>query len=228
MLSFYCDSGPQQTRRTFLTAGGLALGGLSLPNLLQARESTRRAGLPTHDLSVVFLFMHGGPPQTETFDPKMTAPAGIRSVVGEIPTRLPGITFGSPLEKLSGLADRLAVVRSFHTGDNLHNIKPIVGRASYGANLGSIYSRIVGTMHPTTGLPSNVALFPRAIDTTAQPPLTQFGRFDATGPLGESYAPFMHGGDGDFLKNLKLRVPLQRLDDRRQLLGSLGRSSQKL
>lgn len=223
MLSLVDFSGPGKTRREFLTAGSLALGGLSLPGLLQARESTVRAGLPTHDLSVVFLFMHGGPPQTETFDPKMKAPSGYRSAVGEIPTMIPGVTFGASLTKLAKLANKLAIVRSFQTGDVNHDIKPIVGRDSYGANLGSVYSRVVGPMHATTGLPSNVALFPRAINPEAQPPLFKFGRFDASGPFGRAYAPFIPGADGEFLDNLELRIPLERLDDRRRLLGKIDR-----
>jgi len=39
--------------------------------------------------------MHGGPTQTETFDPKMTAPSGVRSVTGEVSTSIPGVTFGA-------------------------------------------------------------------------------------------------------------------------------------
>jgi hypothetical protein len=216
------DSGSRCSRRAFLTAGSLALGGLSLPELIRARQSTLRAGLPTHDLSVVFLFMHGGPPQAETFDPKMTAPSEYRSAVGEIPTSLPGVTFGTPMQKLARLADKLTVVRSFQMGNGgAHNIEPIVGRDTQDANLGSIYSRIVGSVHPTTGLPSNVALFPRAVDPDAQPPITQFGRFDASGSFGRQHAPFIPGVAGSALENLKLHVPLNRLDDRERLLGKL-------
>src|SRR3954466_13993401 len=104
-------------RRHFLRIGGLGLGGLSLANLLQidafAAAANRR---PVTGKSVIFLFLHGGPSQTETFDPKMTAPAGVRSVTGEIDTALPGVTFGSTFPRLAALANKLAVVRSFHTG----------------------------------------------------------------------------------------------------------------
>ena len=44
------------------------------------------ADSPLADKSVIFLFLHGGPSQFETFDPKMTAPADIRSATGEIAT----------------------------------------------------------------------------------------------------------------------------------------------
>ena len=40
------------------------------------------------------LFLQGGPSQIETFDPKMTAPVEIRSITGEVQSRLPGVTFG--------------------------------------------------------------------------------------------------------------------------------------
>src|SRR5712691_3117190 len=109
-------------RRSFLKVGSLALGGLSLMNLLQmkalAAPESRRSVLK--DRSVIFLFLHGGPSQIETFDPKMTAPAEIRSVTGEVQTRIPGVTFGGSFPKLAAMADRLAVVRSFASGNADH------------------------------------------------------------------------------------------------------------
>ena len=81
------------SRRNFLSVGSLALGGLSLPQLLRAKDAVKQAGGVVKDRTVIFLFMHGGPSQTETFDPKMEAPSGIRSMTGEIPTRLPGVNW---------------------------------------------------------------------------------------------------------------------------------------
>ena len=77
--------------------GSLALGGVALPDLLRAQETVKNLGGVAKDRTVVFLFMHGGPSQTETFDPKMGAPSGIRSMTGEIP-RLPGITLAVRLK----------------------------------------------------------------------------------------------------------------------------------
>jgi hypothetical protein len=212
---------PDLGRRDFLRIGGLGLGGLSLPGLLAARDGARRAGRPLADRSVVFLFLHGGPPQTETFDPKMDAPAGVRSVVGEVPTTLPGVTFGAAFPKLARWAHRLAIVRSFKTGDGNHDLKPLVGRDTGGANLGSVCARIRGANHPVTGMPANVALFPRAVDAEAQPATQAFGRFDASGSLGAAYAPFVPGEGGAMQEDMQLRLPRSRLDDRRRLLGVL-------
>ena len=124
-------------RRDFLRAGSLALGGLSLPWLMptaSAGTKLSELGKPVTDKAVVFLFMHGGPSQLETFDPKMSAPQEIRSATGEIQTAVPGLTFGSNFPELAKRADRLCVVRSFVPGDANHDIKTIVGRDSHMAN----------------------------------------------------------------------------------------------
>jgi hypothetical protein len=218
MLSFVDRS---TSRRDFLRVGGLALGGMTLPQLLAAKAAAATQGVPVTDKSVIFLFMHGGPPQTETFDPKMSAPAGVRSVTGETSTSLPGVTYGGTLTKLAKWAHKLSVVRSFQTGDGNHDIKPIVGKDTGGANLGSLYARLAGANHPTDGMPRNVALFPRAVDPLAMPAVTQFGNFEATGQLGGAYAPFVPGGDGQSQRNLQLNLARDRVDDRRQLLASL-------
>lgn len=79
-----CDARGTLGRRSFLQVGSLGLGGLSLANWLQAKALLAASNKPlTSGKSVIFLFLHGGPSQTETFDPKMGAPAGVRSVTGE-------------------------------------------------------------------------------------------------------------------------------------------------
>jgi hypothetical protein len=213
---------PRYGRREFLRIGGLALGGAALPGLL-GNPASAAAGRLVTGKSVIFLFLHGGPSQIETFDPKMTAPEGIRSATGEIATKIPGVTFGSTFEKLAMLADRLAVVRSFTTGDGNHDIKPVVGRDTGGANLGTLYSRMVGTNHALTGMPTSAALFPQAIDPEREPAQKSFGNFEAAGALGSAYAPFVPGAGGDLQHDMQLSLPLDRLGDRRALLAELDR-----
>jgi hypothetical protein len=209
-------------RRDFLRVGSLALGGLACPGWL-APEARAAAGTLATGKSVIFLFLHGGPSQIETFDPKMTAPLGIRSATGEIATKVPGVTFGSTFPRLAGMADRLAIVRSFTPGDANHDIKPVVGRDTAGANLGTLYSRIVGTNHPQTGIPTNAALFPQAVDPGREPAQKSFGNFEATGSLGSAFAPFVPGAGGDLQKDMQLLIPIDRLGDRRALLSELDR-----
>src|SRR5262249_6473222 len=92
-----CDG---TSRRDFLKVGTLGLTGLMWPALLRARAAAKAAGTPSRNTSVVWLWLGGGPTHIETFDPKMTAPAEFRSVVGAIPTNVPGIELGGLLPQM--------------------------------------------------------------------------------------------------------------------------------
>lgn len=227
MLSFF-DGGARPDRRAFLRIGlPAALGAWGWGLTGSPSRGGETAGLLTGK-SVVFLFLHGGPSQFETFDPKMSRPEGIRSATGELATRIPGVTFGGSFPRLAALADRVAVVRSFVPGDANHNIKPIVGAETFGANLGSIYARAAGPNDLRSGLPTNVLLFPRAVDPSTQAGNMRFGRFDATGPLSSADAPFLPSLDDLASGGLSLNVSRDQLDDRRRLLGQLEGLARRL
>ena len=220
MITF-SDSSPY-SRRSFLRVGGLGLGGLTLPQLLGWKAAAAQAGLPVKDKAVVFLFMHGGPPQQETFDPKMDAPSEIRSATGEVKTTLPGVTFGGTFQKLAKQAHRMAVVRSYTTGNGNHDIKPIVGKDTLNANMGALYARVAGANVPSTGMPRNVALFPRAVDPAAQERVKNFGNFLASGTVGSGYAPFAPGSGKNGLQNdMTMWMSRRRLEDRMYLLNKI-------
>lgn len=220
MLKLF-DSTRTYRRREFLRIGGIA-GGLGFaPWGLPAQLSASGPAGLTTGKSVVFLFMQGGPSQFETFDPKTTAPSNIRCATDEIATAIPGVTFGSTFPKLAQIADQMTIVRSFTTGDGNHDIKPIVGRDSGGANLGSLYARVAGTNHPTTGLPTNAALFPQSVEPKSQPVIKEFGNFESPGGLGGGYAPFVPGAGGNVQADMELKLPIDRLGDRRALLSAL-------
>jgi hypothetical protein len=230
MLTLF-DRDSRGSRRSFLRIGGaaaLGAGGLTLSDLAAAQA--RAGSLPglLTGKSVIFLFLHGGPSQFETFDPKMGAPQGIRSATGELATRIPGVTFGGSFPRLAAVADRLTVVRSFVPGDANHDLKPIVGRATSGANLGCVYSRVAGPNDRRSGLPTNVALFPRAVDPSTMEVTSVFGRFTSTGPLSSADAPFDPGQTGPDSGILRLAIPRERLDDRRVLLGRLDDLARRL
>jgi len=208
-------------RRAFLRVGALSLGGLSLAQMQQLRaNSTERS---FGDKSVIFLFLHGGPSQIETFDPHMEAPMEIRSSTGEVKTSLPGITFGGSFPKIAKLADKVSIIRSFVPGDANHDIKPVVGKDSFGGNLGSAFAHVAGINHPLTGMPTNVALFPRAVDPATQAGTMQFGNFSSTGVFNAGTAPFVPGTGGNLQQNMKLSLPVDRFHDRRTLLAELDR-----
>lgn len=224
MLTFqdhFLQAGRWQ-RRQFLRAGALALGGLTLGDQLAVKAAGEGKGKgPLKDRSVIFLFMHGGPSQFETFDPRMDRPSHIRSATGEISTTLPGITFGSTFKRLAKLAHKCSIVRSFVTGDGNHDIKPVLGKDTLKANMGSLYSSIAGASRPDTAMPTNVTLFPRSVDPQAQDAVKEFGNFEATGELGRVFAPFVPGAGADLQQDMRMNLPEGRFHDRRALLGML-------
>ena len=225
MLSLH-NSGSGISRRQFLQIGSLALGGLTLPGLLTARAST--AGKLLKNKSVVLLFLQGGPSQIETFDPKMSAPADIRSITGELDTVLPGVTFGGTFPKMAALADRLAVVRSFASGNGDHqNYMTVAGGDNpTRAPLGTLYARVAGSNHPRTGVPRNTIVTPEAV----APGLKLGSNFEtqslqkliaSSTALGASWSFFDPSGGGELRKNLQLQLPADRFGDRRNLLAQL-------
>jgi hypothetical protein len=151
----------------------------------------------------------------------MDAPSEIRSVTGEIKTTIPGVTFGGTFERLARLADRFSIVRSFVTGDAVHDIKTIVGKDTMKANVGSLYSRIAGPLRKGSAMPTNVALFPQAISSSAMPVIKKFGDFTSSGEFGATYQPFVPGTGSGAQADMTLNMPQGRLDDRRTLLASL-------
>jgi hypothetical protein len=223
MLSVF-DHRTGYSRREFLRIGTLGLGGLCLPQLLGARALAAGNQSITTGKSVIFLFLFGGPSQFETFDPKMSAPDGIRSVTGEIATALPGVTFGSSFPQLAKRANQLAVVRSYVPGREISNhlIYPIVHpKETLGASLGALYSRMAGMINPANGMPTNAALFPQATDAGCHPVRMDFGNFLATGPAGSAFAPFVPGGGSTLQQNMRLQIDRDRMDERRRLLAQL-------
>ena len=212
------------SRRDFLQAG--VLGSLTLPDLLANQALAAQAGLHLKDKCVVLLFLSGGPPHIELFDPKMTAPKEIRSITGEVKTNIPGITFGGTFPKLAKMTDKFSVVRSYGSKNSGHTYHPVtVARNPLQASMSALYARAAGINHPETGMPRNTLVLPEAIDpklklggnfeTNALPTLTQAGE------IGTSYAAFNPSGGGDVNADMRLQIEPERLTDRRGLLGSL-------
>jgi hypothetical protein len=221
----YCDG---LSRRSFLQVGSLALGGLTLPQLLAARTEAAESAPYVRDRSVVLLFLNGGPSHIEFFDPKMTAPSEIRSITGEVQTKIPGVTFGGTFSKLAAMTDHFSVVRSYGTKNAGHTYaKAAGGDNALEATMSAMYARVAGTNDPRTGLPKNILVKPEAVkdglklgsnfETGALPTLTQAGK------LGKTFAAFDSSGGGDLKDNMELRLPKLRLGDRRALLRQLDR-----
>lgn len=114
----------QLSRREALRIGGLFGMGLTLPHLLQSRVEA--AGNPNRTFGkakqVIMLYLHGGHPQQETFDPKPYGPEAVRGEFGAIATSIPGIQFSEVLPQTAQLAHKFAIVRSM-THDNPNHVQ---------------------------------------------------------------------------------------------------------
>ena len=118
---------PVLPRRDVLKLGSLSALTGCLPGLL---SSQARAASPLEApvagtcfgraKQVILLFLAGGPPQHETFDPKPLAPAEIRGQFQPIRTNVPGIDFCELLPRTAMRADKLAVIRSMFTNNHIH------------------------------------------------------------------------------------------------------------
>src|SRR5262245_56148462 len=109
----FCDG---LSRRTMLQAGALAMGGLSLPQLLEV-EAAR--GKNSHK-SIIMIFLSGGPRHQDMVDLKMDAPVEIRGEFKPIPTNVPGIDICEHLPLLAQRMDRLAIIRSLVGSEGRH------------------------------------------------------------------------------------------------------------
>ena len=164
MLKIYEDSIDRTcdgvSRRNFLQVGSLGVAGLTLPNLLRAKDS----GAALNNKSVIWVWLGGGPTHVETFDPKMDAPSEYRSVTGECKTSIPGVSIGGTYPKLAQQMKNMAIVRSFAHGNSSHGTGTTWVMTGYNdrtkmrPSMGSIIAKAKGTAHPVTGLPSYVRI----------------------------------------------------------------------
>ncbi len=119
------------SRRECLRVGGaLGLSWLSLAAAKKARAGetptpARQTGKPGSSFgkakACIVLFLAGGPPQHETWDPKPQAGADIRGDFAAIKSSLPGLYVGELMPKLAKQAHRWSVLRAARTEDNAHS-----------------------------------------------------------------------------------------------------------
>lgn len=222
-------------RRAFLRAGALPLIGLSLPTLLQARESA-----PTGTRSAkacIVLFMWGGPAHQDTWDMKPDAPAEYRGDFKPIATRVPGIRICEHLPQLACRMDRLALIRSMTHNDVDHTSAThflLTGRdrpnrsAPLGddwPNYGAVLAHLGRGQPP---LPPYVSMMP--VVPNGAPRFVESSHGQGAGWLGPLFQPMRIDADasrpdyrvGDF--DLRAELPPERTTDRQILRKMLDES----
>ena len=232
--------GPTNTRREWLRVGGLGAFGLSLAGLLTpkvwATESRPddRGSRFGKARSCILLFLAGGPPQHETFDPNPDAPSEVRDIFRSIPTRIPGTHFCETLPYTARIAHRLSIIRSMTTEIDAHSTSGAFMLTGYepttkaenvppGPQDWPSIASVVGMMKPSTQSPMSSVVLPE--------PLANDGNIlwpgQDGGFMGPTWNPLLMRCD-------PTKLPMQiegltrqssvsdlRLEDRRHLLGQM-------
>ena len=220
------------SRRGFLQAGALGLGGLTLAELsrLKAQGAVRSSAVGK---SVILIWLSGGPGHMETWDPKPLAPAEYRGPLRAIETSVAGVQFSELMPEQAKIMDRLAVLRTVNHGTGDHtkgNHWMLTGFEGPAFNapdnrqqrrpaLGSAVAKVRGANQ--AGMPPYVAV-PHLRGGTDN-------LFHYAAHLGGGWNPFVVNSDPnekDFsVRNLTLQsnLSLERLTDRRTLRDELDR-----
>jgi len=171
-------------RRELLVAGALALGGLTLADLLRLEAA---AQIKSSEKAILNIHLDGGPPQLDTIDLKPEAPVEIRGEFKPIATKVVGLRICELMPKLAGIAGRFAFVRSLVGSAGAHDafqcqagfpakdLQSLGGRPALGS--------VVAKVH---GKPSDPA--PPFVDLMQGRPLVRNSA--RPGFLGPTYNPF--------------------------------------
>ena len=204
----HCDG---HSRRAFLQVGGLAMGGLSLPEILRAEAAT---GASHAHKAAIMIYLTGGPPHQDMVDLKPDAPADIRGEFKPIRTSLPGVQISEHMPRLAERMHRLATIRTVVGSDGRHSsFQCVTGRRFANQPQGgwpcfeAVVSKLYGPAHPA--VPPGINLFMKM----AHEPYNHPG----SGFLGASHAPFQPQGESKSSMTLNGVTP-GRLGQRRNLL----------
>lgn len=211
MLKFW--SGPSSTfcdglsRRSFLRAGALAVGGLTLGDLLRRRaDATGR--IPSLRKSVIMVYLNGGPSHMDMYDLKPQAPMEYRGEFRPISTNVPGMDLCELFPLQATIADKFAIIRSMkfqqegHTAPELYTGFLKGNRPSFG----SVVSKLREEAGQRIGLPPYVYL-------------GDANHVGHPGFLGKAHEAYIPGSQAANL-GLSRDISLDRLSDRRSLLSS--------
>jgi hypothetical protein len=210
------------SRRGFLTIGGMALGGLALPEVLRAEAN---AGSSAGHRAIINIYMPGGPSHIDLWDLKPDAPAEIRGEFRPIATNVPGIEICELFPRMAQMMDKFVPVRSIADADGLHDgYQCMTGRRRRDRTppggwpaAGSWVSHLQG---PVNGaVPPNVALMYSTGNRT-------WGEPGTGGFLGVAQNPFNLVGREARSSNESMvlqGITLERLQDRGQLVQAFDR-----
>src|SRR5580693_3397550 len=165
-------------RRGFLRGVALGAAGFSSVSFTDLM-ALQAAELRKKQMACILLWMAGGPSQMETFDPKPGTSNG--GDTKAIDTTVPGIEIANGWNKLAGVMNDVAIIRSMTNKEGNHQ------RATYQLHTG--YAPTGTVKHPNFGSVAAAELGDPKFDL---PHIVCIGRDDTTnaGILGVKYEAF--------------------------------------
>jgi uncharacterized protein (DUF1501 family) len=213
MLTLWGSSGGKHcdgvSRRAFLKAGALGVGGLTLADLLRLRAmgaTPERA-----HKAVIMVYLNGGPSHVDTYDMKPEAPVEYRGEFSPIKTNVPGMDICELLPMQAKIADKLAIVRNMQFQQQGHTAPELYTGFLRGFRpaIGSVVSKLTNQAGTYSALPPNVYIGDA----------NHVGRAGFLGKLHEAFIPDSQTANMQLAKGMTL----ERVSERRQLLKSFDR-----
>lgn len=198
------------SRRGFVSsiASGFGLAGLGWTDLMAISAEDLRK----RKMSVIVLWMSGGPSQMETFDPKPDHSNGMGTKA--IDTAVAGIKIAEGWEKTAAIMNDVALVRSMTSKEGNHQ------RATYALHTGYVPTGTV--KHPSFGSLCASELGEPNFDL---PHIVAVGNQQMAGSgagfLGVQYEPFMVENPLEMPSNVESAVETARFNRRLNILGKL-------
>ena len=194
-------------RRDFLrtvSAGAVAMGTLGFRDLM----TIQAAQLRKQGMSLILLWMQGGPSQLETFDPKPGTETG--GPTRAINTAVPGIRIAEGWTATAKAMGEIALIRSMTNKEGQHQ------RATYQLHTGYLPTGTV--KHPNLGCSIAKEIAPADTDL---PAVVSVGTTEGAGFLGVDYEPFVVQDPGTMPRNVTPTVQTPRFSRRLELTGKL-------
>ena len=199
-----CDG---MARRGFLKVGALAVGGLTLADLLRLKaRGAVNAG--SSNKAVIMVYLNGGPSHIDLYDLKPDAPVEYRGEFKPIKTNVPGFDICELMPLQAKIADKLAIIRNVKFQQQGHSPPELYTGFLKGnrPSIGSVVSKLRADAGIRSGLPPYVYL--GDANYVGQP-----------GFLGKAHEAYIPGSKAANL-GLARGMTLDRLNDRRALLRS--------
>jgi len=181
-------------RRDFLRKGALGIAGLTLTDWLKLDRLARAADATAAGKakSVIWLWMGGGPPHLDTFDPKPGAGEDYTGPYRKtIPTNVPGIQLCETMPLMAKQADKFSIIRSMTHPSNGHETAAYIMLTGTLPSDEMVYPSIGAVVALKKGYEGGYkGALPPYIAVTSPP-----GRFNLAGFLDDRCRPFATGGN---------------------------------